>query len=43
MVALDNYDLGDYGFGKKVGWCEDKYSVSSTYINLVITCRLKSI
>jgi predicted 3-demethylubiquinone-9 3-methyltransferase (glyoxalase superfamily) len=28
MVPLDNYDSGDYGFGKKYGWCEDKYGVS---------------
>ena len=28
MVPLDNYETGDYGFGKKFGWCEDKYGVS---------------
>lgn len=29
MVPLDNYEgLGDYGFGKKFGWCEDKYGIS---------------
>ncbi len=28
MVPLDNYDSGDYGFGKKFGWCEDKYGIS---------------
>ena len=28
MIPLDNYDSGDYGFGKKFGWCEDKYGVS---------------
>ncbi|CAM1374683.1 VOC family protein [Tenacibaculum xiamenense] len=29
MVPLDNYqDGGDYGFGKKFGWCEDKYGIS---------------
>ena len=28
MVPLDNYESGDYGFGKKFGWCEDKYGVS---------------
>ena len=28
MVPLDKYDTGDYGFGKKFGWCEDKFGVS---------------
>ncbi|MGB0891555.1 MAG: VOC family protein [Flavobacteriaceae bacterium] len=28
MVPLDNYDSGDYGFGQKFGWCEDKYGIS---------------
>ena len=29
MVPLDNYKgSGDYGFGKKYGWCEDKYGIS---------------
>lgn len=28
MIPLDNYDSGDYGFGKKFGWCEDKFGVS---------------
>lgn len=28
MVPLDNYRSGDYGFGEKFGWCEDKYGVS---------------
>lgn len=29
MVPLDNYGgSGDYGFGKKFGWCEDKYGIS---------------
>jgi predicted 3-demethylubiquinone-9 3-methyltransferase (glyoxalase superfamily) len=28
MVPLDNYaGIGDYGFGKKFGWCEDKHGV----------------
>ena len=28
MVSLDNYKgEGDYGFGKKFGWCEDKYGI----------------
>jgi predicted 3-demethylubiquinone-9 3-methyltransferase (glyoxalase superfamily) len=29
MVPLDSYKAeGDYGFGKKFGWCEDKYGIS---------------
>ena len=29
MVPLDNYGGdGDYGFGKKFGWCADKYGIS---------------
>ena len=29
MVPLDNYaGEGDYGFGIKFGWCEDKYGIS---------------
>jgi predicted 3-demethylubiquinone-9 3-methyltransferase (glyoxalase superfamily) len=29
MVPLDNYNgEGDYGFGSKFGWCEDKYGIS---------------
>jgi len=28
MIPLDNYESGDYGLGKKYGWCEDKYGVS---------------
>ncbi len=29
MVPLDNYKgEGDYGFGKKFGWCEDAYGIS---------------
>ena len=29
MVPLDNYEgSGDYGFGKKFGWCQDKYGIS---------------
>ena len=28
MVPLDNYNGdGDYGFGKKFEWCEDKYGI----------------
>ncbi|MGB0892650.1 MAG: VOC family protein [Flavobacteriaceae bacterium] len=28
MVPLDNYEKGGYGFGKKFGWCQDKYGIS---------------
>ena len=28
MIPLDNYKEGDYGFGEKFGWCQDKYGVS---------------
>lgn len=29
MVPLDNYEGdGDYGFGKKFGWCQDKFGIS---------------
>ena len=35
MVPLDNYNgEGDYGFGKKFGWCEDKYGVSWQFVLL---------
>jgi predicted 3-demethylubiquinone-9 3-methyltransferase (glyoxalase superfamily) len=33
MVPLDNYKgEGDYGFGKKYGWCEDKYGISWQFV-----------
>ncbi len=33
MVPLDNYGgEGDYGFGKKFGWCEDKYGISWQFV-----------
>ena len=33
MVPLDNYNgEGDYGFGKKFGWCEDKYGISWQFV-----------
>ncbi len=33
MVPLDTYKgEGDYGFGKKFGWCEDKYGISWQFI-----------
>ncbi|WP_445383039.1 VOC family protein [Robiginitalea sp. IMCC43444] len=32
MVPLDAYETGDYGFGKKFGWCEDKYGISWQFL-----------
>lgn len=32
MVPLDHYDSGDYGFGKKFGWCEDPYGISWQFV-----------
>ena len=32
MVPLDKYEEGDYGFGKKFGWCEDKYGISWQFV-----------
>lgn len=33
MVPFENYKgEGDYGFGKKFGWCEDKYGVSWQFV-----------
>ena len=33
MVPLDNYKgEGDYGFGEKFGWCEDKYGISWQFV-----------
>lgn len=32
MVPLDKYEEGDYGFGKKYGWCADKYGVNWQFI-----------
>ncbi|RDK85580.1 VOC family protein [Marinirhabdus gelatinilytica] len=35
MVPLENYKgEGDYGFGKKFGWCEDKYGISWQFVLL---------
>ncbi|QHI38010.1 hypothetical protein IMCC3317_33930 [Kordia antarctica] len=28
MIPLDNYTSENYGFGKKFGWCEDKFGIS---------------
>ncbi|MBO6606692.1 VOC family protein [Psychroserpens sp.] len=33
MVPLDDYKgEGDYGFGKKFGWCADKYGISWQFL-----------
>ncbi|MEP3209265.1 MAG: VOC family protein [Maribacter sp.] len=33
MVPLDDYQgEGDYGFGEKFGWCQDKYGVSWQFV-----------
>ena len=33
MVPFDSYDgEGDYGFGKKFGWCEDQYGISWQFL-----------
>lgn len=33
MVPLDSYQGdGDYGFGKKFGWCQDKYGISWQFV-----------
>lgn len=28
MIPLDDYSSENYGFGKRFGWCEDKYGIS---------------
>lgn len=33
MVPLENYEGEvDYGFGKKFGWCQDKYGISWQFL-----------
>ena len=33
MVPLDSYQGdGDYGFGKKFGWCQDKFGISWQFV-----------
>ena len=33
MVPLDDYGgEGDYGFGKKFGWCQDRYGISWQFL-----------
>jgi len=34
MIPLDSYETGDYGYGKKFGWCEDRYGISWQFILL---------
>ena len=28
MIPLDNYESENYGFGKKFGWCEERFGIS---------------
>ena len=28
MIPLDDYGSENYGFGKKFGWCQDRYGIS---------------
>jgi predicted 3-demethylubiquinone-9 3-methyltransferase (glyoxalase superfamily) len=32
MVPFDGYETGDYGFGKKFGWCQDAYGVNWQFL-----------
>lgn len=32
MVPFDSYETGDYGFGKKFGWCQDTYGVNWQFL-----------
>ena len=32
MVPFDSYETGDYGFGKKYGWCQDVYGVNWQFL-----------
>lgn len=32
MVPFDSYETGDYGFGKKFGWCQDAYGVNWQFL-----------
>ena len=35
MVPLDNYHgEGDYGFGKKFGWCQDQWGINWQFVLL---------
>lgn len=32
MVPFDSYETGDYGFGKKYGWCQDTYGINWQFL-----------
>lgn len=32
MVPFDSYETGDYGFGKKYGWCQDVYGINWQFL-----------
>jgi len=32
MVPFDSYDTGDYGFGQKFGWCQDRYGINWQFL-----------
>ena len=32
MVPFDSYETGDYGFGKKYGWCQDAYGINWQFL-----------
>ncbi|NKI32256.1 VOC family protein [Croceivirga thetidis] len=32
MVPFDSYEEGDYGFGKKYGWCQDSYGINWQFL-----------
>lgn len=32
MVSFDSYEEGDYGFGKKYGWCQDAYGINWQFL-----------
>lgn len=32
MVPFDSYEEGDYGFGKKYGWCQDAYGINWQFL-----------
>ena len=35
MVPFDSYETGDYGVGKKFGWCADRYGVNWQFLLMV--------
>ena len=32
MIPFDSYETGDYGFGKKFGWCQDVYGINWQFL-----------